>query len=217
MISLLVALLLAGCQPKEEKRSDTDFEGSITYKLVDWDSKDMDSAEIAEATAFFPKEATISYFDEGSFLSILNGKVLEYSYFNRYLNKEFNKFSKVDSLYVVNCGKELDWQGNLLDVAQEYNTDTILGHACNRLIMKYTDRTETYLFSPDFPTNPEWYKHSTGNDYDILYRSMKAYYLSMRIESKKYAFTVRAVKIVPGKVPINLFPKVDKLPHRNLN
>ncbi|MRG45119.1 hypothetical protein GFS24_08335 [Chitinophaga sp. SYP-B3965] len=211
MISLLGILLLAGCQPKE-KRLDTDFEGKIIYKMFDLETHGLDSAKAALFRKNAKMDSMISYFDEGSFFSLMEGNPTEYQYFNPHTNQLYFKARNNDSLQVTNAEKELPGQAPLLDVSHELNTDTILGYACNKLTLKLKDETRIYLYSPQFATNPEWYQHTKAFNHDVVYKQMKAYFLSMRCEYLTFSFTLRATGIFPGKVPAGTFPKVENLP-----
>ncbi|WP_343306947.1 hypothetical protein AAHN97_07510 [Chitinophaga niabensis] len=208
MISLLCILLFVGCQPapKVEKELTTDFEGSITYKLLEWDSKDMDSARAVGMRALGPKDSLRVLFKEGSFMSIMDSSTIDYSYFNPHLNKYYTRLAGDDSVY-EDPGDVLTEAGNfLLDTRLEYNTDTILGYVCNRLIMKYKFSTKTYIYSPEIATNPEWYKHSKVYYFDVMYKLMKAYYLGMRVDHRDYAYEVRAISVIRSELPDSVFP-----------
>lgn len=207
MISLLCILLLAGCQPK---RLGNDFEGKIVYKMFDWETHGLDSAQKEMVEMGFLKDSMISYFDEGIFLSIAVGSPYEYQYLNPHTNEIWFKLKNNDSVRVLSGGKPFPGQAPLLDAWQELNTDTILGHVCHKLTLKFKDETRIYLYSPDLVTNPEWYQQTRAFDYDVIYKRMKAYYLSMQCIYPNNSFTLRATGIYPGKVPANIFPKVDK-------
>lgn len=211
-ISLLAILLLAGCQPKE-KKLDTDFEGSITYRLTNWEYKGTDSAKAAETRSYYPIDTMICYIDEGCFLSkmfSIRGSQ-NYQYTNPHINRSFMSLTDTDTLFVSPGEEPQSWETPLMDVSQAFNTDTILGHVCHSLIMKYKDRTQRLIYSPDLPTNPEWYRSMKMNHMDVKYKYMKAYFLGERLECKEFNYTIRAIRIVPGNVPTSLFPILQDL------
>lgn len=216
MISLLCILLFVGCQPKQEKRLDTDFEGSITYEFISWESKEKDSAKAAETRSYYPMDTMIVYFDEGCFLIKGNPtrKEIGYQYLNPHMNKAFSTMTDTDTVFVSNGAKMQSWELPLLDVSEAFNTDTILGHVCHSITLKDKEKTRTLIYSPDFPTNPEWYRHSKMQNMDVKYKKMKAYFLGERYESKEFNYTTRAVRILPGNVPFPLFPQLKDLEGR---
>ena len=209
-------LLLAGCQPKEEKRLDTDFEGSITYQFTSWESKEKDSAKAMDTRSYFPIDTMICYIDEGCFLTKMSSRHedLDYQYTNPHINKSFMSMTDTDTLFVNSGEKPQSWETPLLDVSQAFNTDTILGHICHSLTLKYKDRTQTLIYSPDLPTNPEWYQSMKMNNTHIKYKHMKAYFLGEKFESKEFNYTTRAIRIIPGNVPSLLFPMMEKVKGR---
>lgn len=210
-------LFLAGCKPNEAKRLDTDFEGKIVYKMFDWETRNVDSAKAAYLRNSFLKDSMICYFDEGSFLAVTSGALYEYQYFNPHTNRMYAKATGEDSLWVIKGDKPFSGKDALLDVKHELNTDTVLGYACNKLTLKFKNETRTYLYSPKIATNPEWYKKSTAMGYDVVYKQMKAYYLSMHCEFVDHTYTLRATSIIPGRVRADIFPKVEEMPQIPIN
>lgn len=210
----MCVLLLAGCQPKENKRLDTDFEGKIIYTMSEWEAHGPDSAKWELFRVGFSNDSMICYIDEGRFFSILNGTHYEYQYLDPHTNKGYIKIQKRDTLLLADGAKSLPGESPLLDVSQELNTDTILGYVCNKLILKFKNETRTYFYSPELSTNPEWYKQTRAMSTDVAYKHMKSYFLALKYELPGFSYTFRATNIFPGKVPADIFPKVEAMPQR---
>lgn len=209
MISLLCILLFVGCQPKKQH---TGFEGKIVYKMFDWETHEQDTAKKAMIEMGIIKDSMISYFDEGAFVSFIIGNRFEFQYFNPDKNELYFKLRGIDSIRVLSGTQPIPGQTSLLDAWEELHTDTILGYVCNKLTLKFKDETRIYLYSPEFGTDPEWYQQTKAFNYDVIYKKMKAYFLSMHCIHPNYSFTLRATGIYPGKVPADIFPEVDKSP-----
>jgi hypothetical protein len=181
--------------------------------MFDWEIQEPDTArKRAIIETAFLKDSMISYFDEGAFVTFIMGNPFEFQYFNPHTNELYFKLRGIDSIRVLSGTQPIPGQTPLLDAWEEVHTDTILGYVCNKLTLKFKEETRTYLYSPQLATNPEWYQKTKAFNYDVIYKKMKAYYLSMRCVRPEYSFTLRATHISPGEISADIFPKLDKAP-----
>ena len=188
--------------------SQTFFEGDIVYKF-DLQKKDSSFDETSIIT--YPAKTTIGIYKNGDWLQNPDDGIIEYSYFNHTDNKRYWKIRGADTLLYElgdkNREPEID---STLTLKTEYNTDTVLGFVCNRLVIKTKDLNLTFIYTPSFAVSPSWYENTKIGFYNIIYGSIKAIYLKSIVETKDYVSTMTVQSIQQRKIFDKEFPDITK-------
>lgn len=198
----------------QEMFSQTFFEGDVIYKF-DLQKKDSSFDETSVIT--YPAKTTISIYKNGDWLQKPDDGIIEYSYFNHSDNRLYWKIKNVDTVFyeLGNNRRETEVDSTLASKI-EYNTDTILGFPCNRLIIQTPKFKLTFIYTTTFEINPLWYKNTKIGYYDILYGLTKAIYLESIVETKYFISTMTAQNIHPRKISDREFPDIRKAPLQRL-
>ncbi len=188
--------------------SQTFFEGDITYKF-DLQKKDSSFDETIILT--YPAKTTTNIYKNGNWLQKPDDGMIEYSYFNHLVNKNYWKLKGTDTLFYELGNESREGEvDSTLKTKIEYNTDTILGFICNRLIIQTQNLKLTIIYSPLFVINPAWYQNTKMGYYDIIYSSTKAVYLESIVETKDYVSEMTAQEVHKRKILDTEFPDISQ-------
>jgi hypothetical protein len=184
------------------------FEGEIEYKIQT--IKTDSSFDLNRIPCTGSNSSKIVY-KNGDYISRFDNCFIEYEYFNHTLSQSFYKLNGSDTLLFENC-KNPPKSDSIISIKTYNNTDTILNKVCNRLVVQRRRMKMTFLYSPGLKINPDWFRNSKGEYYDVIYGQMKSVFLKYIIEGEGYISTCIATKVDPKPISSNFFPDVDKLP-----
>lgn len=135
--------------------------------------------------------------------SVMNGKVLQWQIYQPAENKLYNKMNTTDTLYWNDAGENKD---AVLSEKIVRNADTILGYACDELLLTCLGGTQAYWFAKNVaPVDASLYKqHKLSNWFYVLNRT-HALPLKYRIDNPQFTLTSTAVSLLPMKLSDALF------------
>jgi hypothetical protein len=194
--------------------SQTFFEGDITYKF---DLKKKDSSFDETTIITYPAKTTTNIYKDGNWLQKPDDGMIEYSYFNHSDNKNYWKLKGTDTLFyeLGNESREGEVDSTLKSKI-EYNTDTILGFVCNRLIIQTQNLRLTIIYSPSFAINPAWYQNTKMGCYNVIYSLTKSVYLKSIVETNDYISEMVAQEVNERKILDAEFPDISKAAFKKL-
>lgn len=202
-------LLFSGCLFSQKF-----FEGEITYKF-DFQKKDSSFDETTLIS--YPAKTTTFIYKKGDWLQNPDDGMIEYSYFNHSKNRKYWKIKGADTLFFeLGNEKREEEVDSTLKTNIEYNTDTILGFVCNRLIILTQRLKLTIIYSPSFEINPVWYQKTKMGYYNIIYGLTKAVFLESIVETKDYISEMIAQEIIRRNVSEAEFPDLNKVALKKL-
>lgn len=207
--ALLLLFLMGSLSSSAQKY----FEGEIHY-LHSYVKKD--SAFDLTDIPTYPSTASMVLCKDGNWLLRYNEGMIEFAYFNHALKKSFYKFYNYDTLIYSHMDELAPDAETLLSTESLYNTDTILGKVCHRFILHTSKQKVTFIYSPEYKVNPDWYKNIKNYFYDVIYSNMKALYLGLIIESDRFISSSVAEKIVSRPVTGKSFPDLKQYATREL-
>ncbi len=165
------------------------FTGRILYenKFFTPDGKDM----TAMMTTMMGKQQDY-YINARNYKSVLNGKAIQAQIYQSKTNQYFaifpNKTAQVMDAKLA--------QTKVEEIEYSQETLTILGKACNKLILKRSESTTIYYYAKDIRVNPEPFQnHLFGNWIDYLRASKGALPLKIIIKTNQFTWESTAIKI----------------------
>jgi len=181
------------------------FEGEINYRLetVKKDpSFDAGSLRAAGATT------SACVFKNGDYIARPSAGSLEYYYFNHTSNRVYSKFKSADTLFFEPGDEPMPSQDSVYTIEMQYNTDSILGYICNRLILRSKSLKLTIVYSPDLAVDPSWYKNTKHAYYDVIYSHTRSLFLKSISEFDQFVSILTAYEVVPRMVKKEEFPDI---------
>jgi hypothetical protein len=175
-----------------------------------------DSSFDLSSITSYPSKISNFYFKNGNWKQTLDTSFVEYQYFDHTLKQQFYKLRGLDTLLYMAYDKRTDGQDSMPSVTMLYNTDTVLGRQCNRLILHTSKLKLTFIYSSSIKVNPAWFNKTQGGYYDIIYGKMKSLYIKLIVESDHFITIQTAVKIIPRTIPDTIFPDISKIPYKEL-
>jgi hypothetical protein len=200
-VTLLLLTPLFSCGQKY-------FEGEIEYKIQT--IKTDSSFDLNRIPCTGSQSSKIVY-KNGDYISRFDNCFIEYEYFNHTLSQSFYKLNGSDTLLFENF-KNPPESDSIISIKMYNNTDTILNKVCNRLVVQRRRMKMTFLYSPELKINPDWFRNSRGEYYDVIYGQMKSVFLKCIIEGEGYTSTCIATNVDSKPISSNVFPDVAKLP-----
>ncbi len=170
------------------------FEGKIIYQ-VRYHSR-IPNVSSDQLTAMMGTEQEF-YYKAGSYKSAVNGTSMEYMIYIADSSKIYMKMANMDLLMWTDVTKETD---QILHTQLNKNTDTILGFACDELIIKAKNSTHKYYFNTAFGINPIESANHKASNWSAYLSASKALPLKMIIETEQ--FIVESVAVQYKKEPL---------------
>lgn len=189
------------------------FEGEINYRF---EIEKKDSSFDLSSIISYPATQSFFYFKNGNWIDKPDAGMIEYQYFNHRYNLQLYKIREADTLLYYSYEKRTPEQDSVLSITNHENTDTILGRACNRLILKTAKMSLTLIYCPGIRINPDWFSKTKGGYYDLIYSRTKSLYLTYILETDQYISKGIATRINYEKIPDVFFPDIEKLPKQEL-
>ncbi|MDB5013451.1 MAG: hypothetical protein JWQ25_1653 [Daejeonella sp.] len=153
---------------------------------------------------------TQDYFVKGDrYFTKMNGTLIDWQSYSAKENKYYFKLTNNNKVYWKNASEN---KSPDTLIAHNKNVIMILGHSCDELVYKNTNRIHKYYFSTDFPMDSKLYaNHHYGNWY--LYLSvaqalpLKEIYISpeFTMESEATAVTEEIIDPKVFVIPAGLF------------
>ncbi len=196
---ILIALLFSVWQNKACTQTSY-FEGVITSRIK-FEIKDS-----TKRAVYFSKinpSHTIEHFYTGnSFVVNDKGDTENYLYLQSE-NKAYDKVWGKDTFYMMDCSKK---GKQMLSYTIEKNADTILDIPCNKLQVRFEDRTSTYFYNEAYlKINPKWYESLTYVNWDTISKIIRSIPLQIIIERSDYRRVLTVESFTEKKVDKNLF------------
>lgn len=173
-----------------------DFEGKIEYKItcIKNNKEVIDSPEfikfIGDKSTFITKR--------GSYKQITNSSLNSFQLYDPNKNKLYLKNNRdsieSDTLFFVDVSK-------MKNTNFEYeiikNADTILGHICNKLIIKAHSNViqQDYYYSSDLKLNSKYFKNFTAFDKNKITDIMKSVFLKLDFHFNDFTLNMTAIDI----------------------
>ncbi|WP_417885762.1 hypothetical protein [Zunongwangia sp.] len=181
-----------------------DFEGMIIYS-VNYKSKfaDVSSDQLNSLMG------TKQWFaiKGGNYKSVFNGKFIKLQIYRSDKNRNYSLTAKSDSLYYEDYSENND---KAVSYEIKKNQDTIMGVACDLIIVKAEKSKTFYYFNSNYKVNPELFKgHKYRNWYYIISKT-KALPLKTVTETEKFIRTSIATEIKPMRLNDNVFEIQNK-------
>ena len=171
-IKFLFLAFLAICTFNANSQSNTYFEGTIRYKYTFKADKIPDADKLL--MPYFG-QGSILYFKEGNYRHEYDGGLMEYDLYNKKNNKFYFKKRNNDTLFYSDCSTRGD---SILNFVHTPKADTIMKIICDRLVIKYKDKTETHYYnSESISINPEWFKNFKRDDEYLIDKKEKSIFL----------------------------------------
>ena len=185
-----------------------DFEGIIEYEQSY--SNNKTNLSIKELHEMFGTHVT-SYLKNGYYKEITDSEYMSYQLYRYkdnmiYYKDNFNS----DTLFYKATNLKHDIP---LNHKLEKNADTILGYACDKLIITDDYGTREYFFSDKLTLNPDYYKNYSYINKDKIVALMKAYYLRLRMTYSSFTVDIIAKNIKHKKLSRRIF----ELPKKRIN
>ncbi|MGX5820915.1 hypothetical protein ACWKWU_22145 [Chitinophaga lutea] len=184
------------------------FEGSITYTFTDIEVYDSTEAEFV-AYMTQEKTFTIYYKKDGSFVR-KSADIRDYTWFDQPSNKIY-RMGPIGDWETVDLSRRDPEDAAVISFPAA--SEAILGHVCKSVSVKSAQGEEIFSWAPGIAVaDAARYARVKTGGVDSLYKMMGAHYLARRnIVPGKYAYTEKAVKITPGKVPDSVFLDISKI------
>lgn len=173
-----------------------DFEGKIEYKItcIKNNKEVIDSPEFIK----FMGDKSTFVTKKGSYKQITNSYISSFQLYDPNKNKLYLKNNRntteSDTLFSVDVSK-------MKNTKFEYeiikNADTILGHICNKLIIKPHSNLiqQDYYYSSDLKLNPKYFKNFSAFDKNKITDLMKSVFLRLDFHFKDFILNMTAIDI----------------------
>ena len=180
------------------------FEGKIMYsnsyqsKIANYPSEQLNSL-MGTQQAYVIKN--------GNYKSAFNGAFIKLQMYIGVENKSYTLTAKSDTLYWEDYSLNKD---KAISYEIKTNQDTILGVACDVIIVQ-AEMSKTYFYyNSKYGINPELFtKHNYGNWYYIISKT-KALPLKTVFENEQFIMTSVATEISPMQLEDNVFEIQNK-------
>jgi hypothetical protein len=175
------------------------FEGEVVYANT-YKSKDP---KITDKRLAAMLGSVHNYFIKGgNYKTVTNGNFAMWQLYINADNKIYNKISPVDTVF-WNDGAHYD--DAVISAKTNKNVTTILGYACDELILTCQSGVQKYYYSPKLKIDAALYKkHAYANFYNYVSRA-NAIPLKMIIEDDGFVIESIATAVTPKKLDPKLF------------
>lgn len=180
------------------------FEGEITYRNS-YQSK-LTNLKSEQLNAMMGTKQ--DYYIKGSnYKSLFNGAFTKMQLYKASENKSYTLTGKNDTLYWEDYSTNKD---EAVKYELQKNADTVLGIACDVLIIQANKSKTYFYFNSKYSVNPELFKgHNYGNWYYIISKT-KGLPLKTVYETDQFILTSIATEIKEQKLEDNFFEIPDK-------
>ena len=188
------------------------FEGKITYANT-YKSKHPQMSDVQWATML---GSTQDYFIKGgNYRSDTNGTMMQWILFINKDNKLYSKLANSETIMYNDVTAQGD---EIYESELNKNAATILGYACDELILTCKNGTQKYYFNAAIAVDPKDYiNHKLGNFYDFISKS-KALPLKSTIETQLFSIESTATSVTKMNLEDSKFllpagAKIEKSPY----
>lgn len=143
----------------------------------------------------------------GDYRSIFNGSYLKMQLYVSRENRSYTQTTFSDTLYWEDYAVNQD-KATSFEIKK--NAETILGVACDELVVYTPKGTTHYYYNSKYGVDPELYKvHAGGNWYYIISKT-KALPLKIVSDQEGFVMTSVPAKVIPARLDMSIFSIKDK-------
>jgi len=175
------------------------FEGEVVYANT-YKSK---NPKLKEKELASMMGTVHNYFVKGAdYKTITNGIFAQWQLYVSKENRIYNKMISSDTVFYNNAAEHDD---QVLDSKITKNATTVLGYACDELILTFRSGVHKYYYNAKFHLDAKLFvNHQYGNFYNYVSR-INAVPLKMIVEDGDVTMESVATKIEAKKLPANFF------------
>jgi hypothetical protein len=142
-------------------------------------------------------------FKQGNFFHTYDGGSIEFDMYKKEDNKAYVKERGNDTIFWYDCRKPGEKINKFLFTK---NKETILGIACDELMIRFDDKTESQYYNSDsILINPGWFKGFMLDGESEIDEKEKSIYLKNKIDYPYFLFTQTATKISREAIDDKIF------------
>lgn len=176
-----------------------EFEGKVTYQ-VKFESKIPNVP--SEQFAAMMGSVQDYFYRSGDYRIQGNGTLFQWQLFVRKDNRLYSKLSSTTAVYYddITMNKE-----ELVRVDVKKNAVTVMGYACDEIVITTKTGVQRYYYHSRFNIDPEKFRNYKFNNWNEYVSRARAIPLKMIIETPQFNFESVATDIKETKLDASLF------------
>jgi hypothetical protein len=175
------------------------FEGEVVYQVT-YQSKIPNVSNERMTNAMGDRAEY--YVKGGDYKSVINGTIMQWQLYRHDANRIYNKMSKTNAILWIDAATNPD---SVYTSYLVFNAETILGYACDELILECKSGEQRYYFSSRLGVDSRLFLHHRFGNYYAFVSKSHALPLKYVLSSAQCIVEGTAVSIKPGPLDPGIF------------